>query len=136
VPGCTEAPPSSSRPTAAFACRLALQLLPHRARSSCTPTWSRPELAQRRHRHALHAAALHVVALHAIALHAVALLVNALHSSSSFFCCRIRAYSGLATSLPCTPKSRAFLARGSSCYSRPRQTITRYSTRRALLSSC
>jgi hypothetical protein len=46
----------------------------HHARPSCTPTRSRPELAQREHRHALHAAALHVVALH----------------SSSFSCCRTR----------------------------------------------
>jgi hypothetical protein len=87
-----------------------LQLLPQRARPSYTPTQSRPELAQRRHRHALHAAALHIVALD----------VSALHSSSSFSCCRIRAYSGLATSLPRTPESRAFLARVSSCCGRPR----------------
>jgi hypothetical protein len=57
-----------------------LQLLPHRARPSCTPTRSRPELAQRGHRHAVHVAALHVVALHVVAL----------HSSSSFSCCRSR----------------------------------------------
>jgi hypothetical protein len=55
---------------------------------------------------------------------------------SSFSCCRIRAYSGLATSLPRTPEPHAFLARVTSCYGRPRQIITRYFTRGALLSSC
>jgi hypothetical protein len=112
VPGCTASPPSSSRPTTAFAPRLlfpirhailtpspsrglwstCIRAVPsaafsstasnvHHARPSCTPTRSRPELAQREHCHALHVAALHVVAL----------LVNALHSSSSFLCCRTRA---------------------------------------------
>jgi hypothetical protein len=80
-----------------------LQLLLHHARPSCTPTRSRPELAQRGHRHALHVAALHVVALHVVAL----------HSSSSFSCCRTRACSGLAAPQrhPCTPMPRASLAR-------------------------
>jgi hypothetical protein len=49
----------------------ALQLFPHRTRPPCTPTRSRPELAQRGHRHALHVAALHAVALHVVALHVV-----------------------------------------------------------------
>jgi hypothetical protein len=53
----------------------------HHVRPSCTPTRSRPELAQREHRHALHAVALHVVAL---------------HSSSSSFCCGSRARFDLA----------------------------------------
>jgi hypothetical protein len=48
---------------------VALQLLPHRARPSCTSTRSRPELAQRGHRHALYVTALHVVALHIVVLH-------------------------------------------------------------------
>jgi hypothetical protein len=47
-PRCSRADP----PAAA-----ALQLLPHRARPPCTPTRSRPELAQRGHRLALHVAA-------------------------------------------------------------------------------
>jgi hypothetical protein len=64
----------------------ALQLLPHRVRPSCTPTRSRPELAQRGHRHALHVVALHVIALHVIAL----------HSSS---CCWTRVRSGLVAPL-------------------------------------
>jgi hypothetical protein len=116
--GCIEAPPSSSRLTAAFASQLLLPTclakrvsLPprglgsartravpsvafsstasnvHHARPSFIPTRLRPELAQREHRHMLHAATLHVVAL----------LVNALHSSS---CCRARTRLGLAASLP------------------------------------
>jgi hypothetical protein len=55
----------------------------HYARPFCTPTRSRPELAQREHRHALHAATLHVVARHG-------------YSSSS--CCRARTRLGLAAS--------------------------------------
>jgi hypothetical protein len=104
---------------------VALQLLPHRARPFCTPTQSRPELAQRRHRHALHVAVLHVVARH----------VGALHSSSSFSCCRIRAYSGLATSLPRTLEPRAFSARVTSWLHRPSSTRTlphRFSSARVL----
>jgi hypothetical protein len=104
---------------------VALQLLPHCARPFCTPTQSRPELAQRRHRHALHGAVLHVVARH----------VGALHSSSSFSCCRIRAYSGLATSLPRTPEPRAFSARVTSWLHRPSSARTlphRFSSARAL----
>jgi hypothetical protein len=50
--------------------------------------------------------------------HGVATLyVVALHSSSSSFCCCIRAYSGLVTSLLRTPELRAFLARATSAYS-------------------
>jgi hypothetical protein len=50
--------------------------------------------------------------------HGVATLyVVALHSSSSFFCCYIRAYSGLVTSLLRSPELRAFLARVTSAYS-------------------
>jgi hypothetical protein len=41
----------------------------HHARPSCTPTWSRPELAQREHHHALHGATLHIVARHVVTLH-------------------------------------------------------------------
>jgi hypothetical protein len=43
--------------------------------------------------------------------------VVALRSSSSFFCCRIRTYSGIVTSLLRTPELRAFLARATSAYS-------------------
>jgi hypothetical protein len=55
----------------------------HHARPSFTPTRLRPELAQREHRHALHAATLHDVARHG-------------YSSSS--CCRARTRLGLAAS--------------------------------------
>jgi hypothetical protein len=140
VPGCTASPPSSSRPTTAFASRLlfpichailtpppsrgpwsaCIRAMPsaafssmasnvHHARPSCTPTRSWPELAQREHRHALPAAALHVVSL---------------HSSSFFFCCRIRAYSGFATSLPRTPEPRVFSARVTSWLHRPSSART------------
>jgi hypothetical protein len=64
-----------------------------------------PELAQRGHRHALHAAALHVVALHIVALHS--------YSSSSY--CRARARPGLAASHLHMPKPRASLARSHPC---------------------
>jgi hypothetical protein len=84
----------------------ALQLLPHRARPPCTPTQSRPELAQREHRHALYAVALHAVILHAVALHAV---IPRSYSCSS--CCRTRARPGLAAPLLRTPEPRAPLAR-------------------------
>jgi hypothetical protein len=57
-------------------CRATLQLLSHRARPRCTLTRSRPELVQQGRRYALHAAALYIVAL---------------HSYSSFSCCRTRA---------------------------------------------
>jgi hypothetical protein len=68
----------------------------HHARPSCTPTRSRPKLAQRELRHALHAAALHVVAL---------------HRSSSFFRCWSRARFGLAVpSLRATLLCRARVA--------------------------
>jgi hypothetical protein len=77
-PRCSRADP----PAAA-----ALQLLPHRARPPCTPTWSRPELAQRGHRHALHAVVLHAVLLRS-------------YSSS---CCRTRARPGLAAPPLLTP---------------------------------
>jgi hypothetical protein len=86
-------------------------------RPSCTPTRSRPEFAQRGHRHAPHVAALHVVALHVVAL----------HSYSSFSCCRTRACSGLAAPQhhPCTLVPRASLARATSCLHRPCQTTPR-----------
>jgi hypothetical protein len=45
--------------------------------------------------------------------------VVALHSYSSFFCCRTRGCSGLAASLPRTPEPRAFLARVTPCLHRP-----------------
>jgi hypothetical protein len=49
--------------------------------------------------------------------HGVATLhVVAPRSSSSFFCCRIRTYSSLVTSLLCTPELHAFLARATSAF--------------------
>jgi hypothetical protein len=53
---------------------VALQLLPHHARPSCTSTRSWPELVQWRHHYALHAVVLHIVVL---------------RSNFSSSCCRI-----------------------------------------------
>jgi hypothetical protein len=102
---------------------VALQHLPHCVRPSCTPIRLRPKRVQRRHRYALHAVVLHAVALHVVALH-----------NPSY--CWTRACLGLAASPPHTPEPRAFSARVTSCCGCPHQTITRYSTRGALLSLC
>jgi hypothetical protein len=117
VPGCIASPPSSSRPTTAFAPRFLfpirhailtpspsqglwstrIRAVPsaafsstasnvYNARPSCTPTRSRPELAQREHRHALHAAALYVVALHSSSGSFASARVLLLHSHGYAAC--------------------------------------------------
>jgi hypothetical protein len=117
VPGCTASPPSSSRPTTAFAPQLlfpirhatltpspsrglwstCIRVVPsaafssmasnvYHARPSCTPTRSRPELAQREHHHALHAAALYVVALHSSSRSFASARVLLLHSHAYATC--------------------------------------------------
>jgi hypothetical protein len=82
----------------------------HHVRPSCTPTRSRPEFAQRRHRYALHAVVLRAVALHVVALH-----------SPSY--CRTRARLGLAASQvpprPSLPSYRRARPRCPPCESVP-----------------
>jgi hypothetical protein len=134
MPSCTASPPSSSRPTTAFASRLlfpirhailtpppsrgpwpaCIRAVPsaafsstasnvHHARPSCTPTRSRPEFPQRRHRYALHVVVLHAVALHVVALH-------------SPFYCRTHAHLGLAASqVPPRPSSPSYCRARSRC---------------------
>jgi hypothetical protein len=58
----------------------------YHARPSCTPIRSRPELAQREHRHALHAAALYVIALHSSSGSFASARVLLLHSHTYAAC--------------------------------------------------
>jgi hypothetical protein len=129
VPGCTTSPPSSSRPTTAFAPRLLFPirpaiLIPSPSRGrwftyiravpsavvSSTASnvyYARPSCTPTRSQPEL-AQREHCHALHAAALHVVALFVNALHSSS---CCRAHTRLGLAASHVHMSEPRASLTR-------------------------